>query len=166
MKGEASKAKGGAFQEAKPPGFMDDGKSDDQGTDDQAHAEAVKGIDQSMQGNQGDDAEDAAAGKHYRHYLLMKEMKNVVQHLDATPPRQYTYAEWTWFLKLLGEDETNPARHRRQWSVHEAEEAAIANGEAPAGARDKEGRLKPWSWLGQKSPLMTAVDEPKWYVHF
>ena len=99
MKGEAAKAKGSAFQGAKPPGFMEDGKADDAGTDDQAHAEAVKSIIQNMPGNQGDNAEHGAAGKHLRHYLLMKEMKNVVQHLDATPPRKYTYAEWTWFLK-------------------------------------------------------------------
>ena len=161
--GEASKAKGSEFQSAKPPGFMDDGKSDDAGTDDPAHAEAVKGATQSMNEHPGSNVEDAA-GKQYRHYLLMKEMKNVVQHMGATPPRQYTYAEWTWFLKLLGEDESSKERHRSPWEVHESELAATANGERPANARDKDGRLKPWSWLSQKSPLMIAVDEPKWVL--
>lgn len=160
---EASKAKGSEFQSAKPPGFMDDGKSDDAGTDDPAHAEAVKGTTQSMNEHPGSNAE-GAAGKQLRHYLLMKEMKNVVQHMGATPPRQYTYAEWTWFLKLLGEDESSKGRHRSPWEVHESELAATANGEGPADARDKDGRLKPWSWLGQKSPLMVAVDEPKWVL--
>lgn len=164
MKDEASKAKGSEFQSAKPPGFMDDMKSDDAETDDPAHAEAVKGITQSMNEHPGSEAKDLAAGKYYRYYLLMKEMKNVVQHMGATPPRQYTYAEWTWFLKLLGEDESSRERHRRPWEVHQSEIAATANGEGPASVRDKEGRLKPWSWLGQRSPLMTAGDEPKWVL--
>lgn len=163
MKDEASKAKGSEFQSAKPPGFMDDGKSDDAAIDDPAHAEAVKGITQGMNGHLGSNAEDAA-GKHYRHYLLMKEMRNVVQHVGATPPRQYSYGEWTWFLKLLGEDESSQERHRRPWEVHESELTATANGEGPVSAREKDGRLKPWSWLGQKSPLMTAVDEPRWVL--
>lgn len=164
MKNEASKAKGSEFQSAKPPGFMDEGKSDDAETDDPAHAEAVKGIIQNMNEHPGGNAKDLAAGKHYRHYLLMKEMKNVVQHTGATPPRQYTYAEWAWFLKLLGEDESNEERHRRPWEVHESELAATANGEGSASAREQGGRLKPWSWLSQRSPLMTAVDEPKWVL--
>ena len=164
VKDEASKAKGSEFQSAKPPGFMDHGKSDDAGTDDRAHAKAIKGISQSMNEHPNSNAKDLAAGKQYRYYLLMKEMKNVVQHMGATPPRQYTYAEWTWFLKLLGEDESNQDRHRRPWEVHESELAATANKEGPTSVRDKDGRVKPWSWLGQKSPLMTAVDEPKWVL--
>ena len=164
MKDEASKAKGSEFHSAKPPGFMDDGKSDDAGTDDPAHAKAVKGITQSMNEHPNSNAQDLAAGTQYRYYLLMKEMKNVVQHTGATPPRQYTYAEWTWFLKLLGEDESSAERHRRPWEVHESEVAATARKEGPGNARDGDGRLKPWSWLGQKSPLMTAVDEPKWIL--
>ncbi|CAF9942901.1 MAG: Potassium channel [Alectoria fallacina] len=164
MKDEASKAKGSEFQSAKPPGFMDEGKSDDAKIDDPAHAEAVKGISQNMNEHPGGNAKDLAAGKYYRHYLLMKEMKNVVQHTGATPPRQYTYAEWAWFLKLLGEDESDEERHRRPWEVHESELAATANGEGPASAREQGGRLKPWSWLSQRSPLMTAVDEPKWVL--
>ncbi len=164
MRDEASKAKDSEFQSAKPPGFMDSGKSDDAETDDPAHAEAVKGISQRMNEHPGSQAKDLAAGKHYRFYLLMKVMKNVVQHMGATPPRQYTYAEWTWFLRLLGEDESSPDRHRSPWEAHESELAATANGEGPASIRDKDGRLKPWSWLSQRSPLMTAVDEPKWVL--
>lgn len=164
MKDEASKAKGSEFQSAKPPGFMDDMTSDNAETDDPAHAEAVKGITQSMNEHPGSNAKDLAAGEHYRYYLLMKEMRNVVQHIGATPPRQYTYAEWTWFLKLLDEDESSWERHRRPWGVHQSELAATANGEGPASTREKDGRLKPWSWLGQRSPLMTAGDEPKWVL--
>lgn len=166
VKGEASKAKGDEFQSAKPPGFMEDGRADDAGTNDPVHAEAVKGISQSMHQNGRGKPEDRSAGKHYRHYLLMKEMKNVVQHMDATPPRRYTYAEWTWFLKLLGEDESDDARHRRPETVHAAEIAADGADaqEHDKRVRDEQGNVKPWSWLGRRSPLMMATDEPKWVL--
>lgn len=166
VKGEAAKAKGDAFKEAKPPGFMEDGKSDGAGTANRAEAEAVKGMAGGMKGNEGSSAKDGAAGKHYRHYLLMKEMKNVVEHMDASPPRQYTFAEWTWFLKLLGEDESDPGLHRRPKDVHNAE--LTSDGANPqeedAGQADQDGHVQPWSWLGKKSPLMTATDEPKWVL--
>ena len=166
MKEDASKAKSSAFQSAKPPGFMEEGKAADAGTEDQAHAEAVKGIIQSMQENHGSNAEHVAAGEHYRHYLLMKEMKNVVQHLDATPPLKYTYAEWTWFLKLLGEDESNMSRHRNPKTVHGAEVAAddAHRREPAAEAHDEKDQIQPWSWLGRRSPLMISTDEPKWVL--
>ena len=45
---EASKAKGDAFKEAKPPAFVEDGKFDDASMEDPEHAEAVKGMVLSM----------------------------------------------------------------------------------------------------------------------
>ena len=185
VKGEASKAKGSEFQEAKPPGFMsnNDEESADAGTDDQQHAQAVKGMMNMAftNGNGTNKTEDEeATSKNYRQYLLMKEMRNVVEHLDATPPRQYSFAEWTWFLKLLGEDESQPSRHLRPRDVHDAE-MTIANGSnrhRGSGAEntsrtpqdqdnDNNDKLdeQSWSWLGQRSPLMTATDEPKWVLN-
>ena len=166
MKGEAAKAKGNAFQSAKPPGFMEEGKPADAGTGDPAHAEAVTGTIQSMQENNGSNAGHGAAGKQYRPYLLMKEMKNVVQHLNATPPRKYTYAEWTWFLKLLGEDESDSSRHKNPQTIHGAEVAADAahRQEPAAEAHDEKNQIQPWSWLGRRSPLMTKSDEPQWVL--
>jgi len=106
LKDTANKTKkgdDGAFKEAKPPGFMDDNEDQDIGSD--PEAQAVQGImgDESSNG----DANKASQGEQYRGYLIMKEMENVVEHMNASPPRQYTFAEWTWFLKLLGEDETS-----------------------------------------------------------
>ena len=166
MKGEAAKAKGSAFQSAKPPGFMEEGKAADAGTGDQAHAEAVTGTIQSMQENYESNTGHGATGKQYRPYLLMKEMKNVVQHLDATPPRKYSYAEWTWFLKLLGEDESNSSRHKNPQTIHGAEVAAdAAHRQEPAPeAHDEKDQIQSWSWLGRRSPLMTTTDEPQWVL--
>lgn len=166
MKGEVAKAKGRAFQSAKPPGFMEEGKAADAGTGDQAHAEAVTGIIQTMQENHESDTGDGATGKQYRPYLLMKEMKNVVQHLDTTPPRKYSYAEWTWFLKLLGEDESDSSKHKNPHTIHGAEVAADAahRQEPAAEAHDKKDQVQPWSWLGRRSPLLTTTDEPQWVL--
>lgn len=86
----------------------------------------------------------------------MKEMKNVVQHLDASPPRKYTFEEWTWLLKLINEDEANPEGHRIP-GQHVDEQHPVA---APL----KEDPKQVWSWMGQESPLMSTEDEPKWVL--
>lgn len=105
LKGAANKkkkGKDGAFKEAKPPGFMEDGGREQQ-LGNSAAGQAVQGI----SGNEHPDGDEGKkdVGEKYRGYLLMKELKNVVNHLDANPPRKYTYKEWRWFLKLLEEDE-------------------------------------------------------------
>ena len=166
VKNEAAKAKGDAFKQAKPPGFMEDGKPNDADTEDPQHAEAVQGIVSGMCENQSGDPRQDAAGKHYRHYLLMKEMRNVVEHIGATPPRKYSFEEWTWFLKLLDEDESDPRSHRRPKDVHDVEATAIKaqGGNEEGNEREAKGEEQKWSWLGRKSPLMVAQDEPKWVL--
>ena len=181
VKAEASKAKGDAFNAAKPPGFLEEGVADDHGTDDPIHAEAVKRI---MNGTGANDAVGTAAAdtkhKHMRQYLIMKELRNVIEHLDATPPRKYTFAEWAWFMKLLGEDEGDPELHRQPQShgAVAAEEDGGGGGGKSEGSKEqdgggsrsldginsKNGGRHPWSWLGSKSPLITATDEPKWIL--
>ena len=158
LKEEAKNTKkgdGGGFQEAKPPGFMSNGPN---GGDKSGDAEAADSGD-----SQGQMDLDKGS-KNYRQYLIMREMKNVVQHLGATPPRQYSYAEWTWILKLIGQDESNPNHHRRANSVQASENAGLTNGSAQAGEPEANGKIKPWSWLGHGSPLMSGIDEPKWVL--
>ncbi|MCJ1379547.1 Potassium channel [Xylographa soralifera] len=148
LKGEANKSKkedGGGFQEAKPPGFMSDGA----GTDEESHSAESQKVRDAKEQN---DVQSAGkAGKHYRRYLIMRQIKTTVQQMDATPPRQYSYAEWTWILKLLGEDESSSDKHRSAEATEDAEDA---------GHPDS----KSWSWLGQNSPLMSGEDEPKWVL--
>ncbi|MCJ1479073.1 Potassium channel [Lambiella insularis] len=149
LKAEANKKKkgsGGGFQEAKPAGFMADGA----GTDGDSQGVDVGG---DGEGKAQNDVKNAGkAGKHYHRYLLMRQIKTVVEQMDATPPRQYSYAEWTWILKLLGEDETSSKAHRS------AEETEVAEDAGHPESRS-------WSWLGQNSPLMSGEDEPKWVLH-
>jgi potassium channel subfamily K, other eukaryote len=123
--------------------------------DDEEHATSVATIVADEQNNmeEKDKADASAAGESYRLYAAIKEMKNVVQHLDASPPRKYTYAEWTWFLKLIDEDETTPDGHRRPWHHHHQVKTPL-----------RDHKYQVWSWLGQESPLMSMEDEPKWVL--
>lgn len=107
LKGAAQEEKmgdEGAFKSAKPPGFMEDGE------DQEAQSLGSDTTGKAVQGMSGDQHPDGDKGKahvaeKYRGYLLMRELRNVVDHVDASPPRKYTYEEWVWFLKLLGEDD-------------------------------------------------------------
>lgn len=163
LKHSAAKSKkgDGAYDEAKPPGFMSNPENDSSQMGSSAEASAVQGL----SGEQEDPEKpkkqsprqrrkQQEQGERYRPLLLMKEIRNVVDHLDANPPRQYTYAEWTWFLKLIGQDEASEKGHRRPKDVTKA-----LREDTNTGAEDGS-----WSWLGQQSPLVAATDEPQWVL--
>lgn len=150
------KGQGAKFQPSKPPGFMSDEEAGDHHFDDQTHARAVQGIAGGLHNRKGsseprDAARHETTAKHLQPYVLLKEMRQVIQHMDASPPRKYTYAEWTWFLQLLGQDEETDEGHRKPDALTQAR-----GSDGTGGAS--------WSWIGQKSPLMQSVDEPKWVL--
>ena len=165
---DAKKGKGGAFTEANPPGFMD-GRPYAAGKKvNDFQASAIRGMNQDIES--GDmsplQSKDAATAKAYRPYLLIKAVQDVVNHLDATPPRVYSYAEWTWFLKLLGEDESQWKHHRSLTAVRDAEQTRNSNDDEEDDDGETEKNILPgqWSWLGEKSPLITSNDEPRWVM--
>ncbi|KAI1631715.1 hypothetical protein F4809DRAFT_657464 [Biscogniauxia mediterranea] len=47
------------------------------------------------------------------HLVLIDEIRRVTKHLQRSPPRKYTFKEWAWYLRLIGEDESNPVTHRK-----------------------------------------------------
>ncbi|ROT36504.1 voltage-gated potassium channel [Sodiomyces alkalinus F11] len=47
------------------------------------------------------------------HYLLIAEIAAVLRDTRRKTPKRYTFAEWAWYLKLLGEDEAKPHTHRK-----------------------------------------------------
>ncbi|KAI2628783.1 voltage-gated potassium channel [Hypoxylon sp. NC1633] len=47
------------------------------------------------------------------HLVLIDEISRVTKHLRHSPPRKYTFKEWAWYLRLIGEDESNANNHRR-----------------------------------------------------
>ena len=100
---------------------------------------------------------------HEYHYLLIKEFRNVMKHLDESPPRKYNYGEWAWFLKLIGEDESQAATHRAApVKVKKNKEHDPDIGEGPA-SEDRKGK-QGWSWLGNRSPLMGETEEAEWVL--
>jgi potassium channel subfamily K, other eukaryote len=120
---------------------------------------------------------------HYRH-LLISEMKNVYLHVNAEPPKKFTYDEWAYYLRLLGEDEHDRRYHRRApVKVHDRKDRvdcdksnsslsdnvevseADNQQDAPVNqfAKDRED-IKEWSWLGDRSPLMGDKDEAAWIL--
>jgi hypothetical protein len=56
---------------------------------------------------------DVPTNKADYHVMLIEEIERVSQHLKSHPPRQYTFKEWAWYLKLLGEDEASSETHRK-----------------------------------------------------
>ncbi|KXJ86320.1 hypothetical protein Micbo1qcDRAFT_190661 [Microdochium bolleyi] len=45
------------------------------------------------------------------HLTLIDEIRKVTEHLREKPARMYSYGEWAWYLRLLGEDEASAETH-------------------------------------------------------
>lgn len=98
------------------------------------------------------------------HFLLVSEIQVVTRHLREKPPRKYSFEEWAWYLKLLGEDERDPDNHRKARPedhkrqrgdnevLSETGKAAVAEGELT------------WSWVGNRSPLAGSEEESAWIL--
>ena len=107
---------------------------------------------------QGEDNDELPESRHHYHLILAKEIGKVMKHLNSAPPRKYTFDEWAWYLKLIGEDESSPATHRK------AKRKPKADGEG-LGAEMIDGDVNvKWSWLGNRSPLMGNKEEAEWVL--
>lgn len=132
MKATANKMKksdGAGHTEAKPADF-----------------EANAGDGEGSEGEGGPAVDSATAP-----LLCLRQLRTVVGHVNASPPRKYSFDEWTWILKLLGEEQ----------------------GKGRPGPGDQHGDAKKqagvvgkanWSWLDRESPLMSGMDEPQWVL--
>ena len=98
------------------------------------------------------------------HFLLAREMRKVMKHVNESPPRKYTYVEWTWFLRLMGEEEASSKTHRTPTKYPEP----VGDGDVgiqQAGAQyDKLDDCVEWSWLGERSPLLGETPEAQWVL--
>ncbi|KAI0188793.1 ion channel protein [Xylaria flabelliformis] len=95
--------------------------------------------------------------------VLIDEIRRVSKHLQHSPPRKYTYQEWAWFLRLIGEDESDASTHRRPLKksklAHDAKDPR-----QPGGDGDKVDEKPKWSWVGHRSPLMDTREEAEWIL--
>lgn len=169
-------SKGGMMDE--PPGFLSE-KRDERGEkESQAYEAAATDRSPGEQGHEGQDGITIAKRQdkeyldedpHRYHLLLIKELRNVMKHANESPPRKYTYDEWVWFLKLMGEDESSDTSHRKPRAKVKAADTPANNGSHSAELQqgqtnDNDGRILPWSWLGTRSPLMGEVEEAEWVL--
>ncbi len=155
-----------------PPGYIGEKEPRDEENHDrqQVRARATNRLAESYEQEELDAAGAAKSRgnkleQNFReyHYLLAREFRNVMQHLNENPPRKYTYEEWAWFLKLMGEDEASINSHRRapititttQGSKPDTQQAQF---------NDQEEMTRQWSWLGTRSPLMGETEEAEWVL--
>ncbi|KAK5020107.1 hypothetical protein LTR60_000829 [Cryomyces antarcticus] len=104
---------------------------------------------------------------HFYHYLLARELRNLTRDVLASPPKKYTYQEWSYYLKLIGQDEGSTEGHRKPPIKVEKEAGKRKNKGADIGAGDEKeahAESKPWSWLGNRSPLMGSKQEAEWIL--
>jgi len=96
---------------------------------------------------------------HFYHFILAKEIRQMMKDLSASPPRQYTYDEWSYYLKLIGQDEGDDSSHRKP-----EDQLQHNKGDAPDIGTADDGDTVTWSWLGIRSPLMGNTNEPDWLL--
>ena len=110
-----------------------------------------------------DEGDTLAEDIHRYHYLIIQEVRKVMEHLHESPPRKYTYEEWAWFLKLMGEDESSYSSHRKA-PIKVLKEANEEPDTQQAQSDDKDEQSRQWSWLGNRSPLMGETEEAEWVL--
>ena len=100
---------------------------------------------------------------HEYHYLLVKEIRTVMNHLNENPPRKYSYEEWAWHLKLMGQDEESAKTHRAPpVTVNKSRHDEPDIQQAQTDENDRSHHA--WSWLGNRSPLMGEMEEAQWVL--
>lgn len=105
--------------------------------------------------------------KNEYHIILIEEMARVTRHLKAQPPRKYSWPEWAWYLKLIGEDEANSSTHRKARPHRHTKQG----GDGQQGKHDRiaeeggdEAAKQQWSWVGSRNPLMGSQEEAEWIL--
>lgn len=162
----------GAVDIEEPPGLLGNGRktNSEKGTAGGPGAAATDFLAGQVEDEELKEARDAEAkgdklGEdiHKYHYLLVKEFRNVMKHLNESPPRKYSYEEWAWFLKLMGEDESHSASHRTA-PVKVKNDTDTKPDMQQAQTDDEDGGMRQWSWLGNRSPLMGDTEEAEWVL--
>ncbi|KAF9776428.1 hypothetical protein IL306_005416 [Fusarium sp. DS 682] len=114
------------------------------------------------------------------HFLLISEIQVLINHLKSPKPHRYSFEEWAWYLKLIGEDESSAEthgkaqpnsrhhhhhhhrhhrhrhRHHRRRKTNETAEGVEKDG----GSDEKTA----WSWVGNRSPLVGSQEETEWIL--
>jgi potassium channel subfamily K len=153
------------FRFEKPPGFLPYQDDNNQQTDQDAnvHEHALGRLskhveDEELEEAMKDDSTDMESkDMQLYHYVLVRELRDILTDVHTEPTKRYSYKDWAWFLKLVRQDEGEESIHQS------ADEAATAKEDIERELSEAEDEEHPtWSWLGVKSPLMSAKNEPQW----
>ncbi|TVY23310.1 Outward-rectifier potassium channel [Lachnellula hyalina] len=160
-----------------PPGILGEGRRSissedgDQKDDPESAAQRVAGDkakkEERSADNRAKEDDKLPDAKVDYHLLLTKEIGKVLKHLHSSPPRKYTFEEWAWYLKLVGEDEGSTGSHRKPTLRAKGQGRDLGTGVGQRGGREddmKDGRIEKWSWVGQRSPLMGGKEEAEWVL--
>jgi potassium channel subfamily K len=111
------------------------------------------------------------------HFLLISEIQVLTNHLKSSKPHTYSFEEWAWYLKLIGEDESDADKHRkaqprkkhhkRNNQKHHNHHNSKKTVPPPEEDRDKSSdsdHVTAWSWVGNRSPLMGSQEETEWIL--
>lgn len=111
---------------------------------------------------EGEEVKDAQRAEHQKddlerdmqfyHYVLARECRNVQKDLSASPPVQYTWQDWEYFLKLMGNEddpEDFPGQEHPDILVPDEMRTVPSNGSDATitetdGAVDRETEKKEW----------------------
>jgi potassium channel subfamily K len=165
-----------SFHMGQPPGFIpysseNQRKENEQYTNERHAADRlanfVEGTELDIAQEAGERGDALERDIHLYHFVLAKELRNLMKDVSANPPKEYLYREWAWYLKLIGQDENDPELHRkppvtvnRRRFVSGKHKMVMEN----VGKADgEEGDLR-WSWLGTRSPLMSNKTEAEWLL--
>ncbi|KIW50280.1 hypothetical protein PV05_11882 [Exophiala xenobiotica] len=134
-------------------------------------------VDESEARDHGDRLEEDE--HHYRH-VLISQIRKVYADTTASTPKRYSYDEWVYFLRLLGEDERDATSHKHAPELEDltsrhdddatrqkafelaGQEGAYGKGNEKAP--DKKREKVKWSWIGNRSPLMGDKEEAEWLL--
>ncbi|KHN94950.1 potassium channel [Metarhizium album ARSEF 1941] len=121
------------------------------------------------------------------HLLLVSEIQAVAETIRKDRRRRYTFQDWVWYLRLMGEDERDPDAHRetrpterprildkflpartktlrsRRTSRHRGEDAESGT-EQSRQPEEHDTRSLKWSWVGDQSPLISGKEESEWIL--
>ncbi|KAF2795381.1 potassium channel-like protein [Melanomma pulvis-pyrius CBS 109.77] len=101
---------------------------------------------------------------HFYHYVLAKEIRQLMMDANVSPPKQYTYQEWSYYLRLIGLDEDDSSRHRKPRVENKRSKQKGPDLGAADGGKDENDDRFTWSWLGIRSPLMGNTSEAQWLL--
>jgi potassium channel subfamily K len=83
---------------------------------------------------------------HYR-YLLVSQINTLYRDLQDSADKRYSFAEWNFFLDLLGRDQ-----------AHKTPE------HSSTGQSGSKLDVASWSWIENPNPLIEDENEPTWLL--